>query len=208
MKRSIFCKFFLLSLALAISVTGCKSLNKPVTPIPAGRKDVRNPDPNPPIGPGGGLGAGAGTTTGAGINDPNANGGGGIPLSGELDPELNMIKDAEIFKADTVYFEFDRATVKASEKTKLEHVGSALKGTPANKLLVEGHCDERGTEEYNRSLGERRALALREALISGGADGQRIVTRTYGKDRKVDTGASEAAHAKNRRGEFVVLRPK
>jgi len=57
-------------------------------------------------------------------------------------------------------------------------------------------------------LGERRALALREALIAGGADGQKIVTRSYGKDRKVDTGNSEAAHAKNRRGEFVVLRPK
>ena len=86
-------------------------------------------------------------------------------------------------------------------------VADYLKGAPGDALLVEGHCDERGTEEYNRALGERRALALREALISGGADGQKIVTRSYGKDRKVDTGNSDAAHAKNRRGEFILLDP-
>ena len=205
MKRSIFCKFFVLTLALAMSVTGCKKTTKNPTPIPAGgRGPVSNPGPNPPLGPG--LGGGVDNVVGPkGVNDPTA-GGGGIPLpTGDID---GMIPNAEIFKGDTVYFEFDRATVKASEKSKLEHVGSALKGTAANKLLVEGHCDERGTEEYNRSLGERRALALREYLINYGISADRIITRSYGEDRPATQGHDEAAWSKNRRGEFILLTPK
>ena len=111
--------------------------------------------------------------------------------------------------ADTVHFDYDSASVRSSERSKVEAVASFMKGAAPNvALLIEGHCDERGTEEYNRSLGERRALALREALISSGADGNRITTKSYGKDRKIDLGNSEASHAKNRRGEFVVLTPK
>ena len=74
-------------------------------------------------------------------------------------------------------------------------------------MKIEGHCDERGTEEYNRALGERRALALREELARLGIDPGRVDTISYGKDRPVDTGRDESAHRKNRRGEFVVLTP-
>jgi peptidoglycan-associated lipoprotein len=72
---------------------------------------------------------------------------------------------------------------------------------------VDGHCDERGTEEYNRALGERRALALREELISLGVDPNRIDTVSYGKDRPAETGHDEAAWRKNRRGEFLLETP-
>jgi peptidoglycan-associated lipoprotein len=75
-------------------------------------------------------------------------------------------------------------------------------------LLVEGHCDERGTEEYNRSLGERRALALREALASQGVSPMRVTTRSFGEDRPAVPGNNESAYRQNRRGEFVVLTPK
>ena len=118
--------------------------------------------------------------------------------------------DREALAPHIVHFEFDSAVVKSSEKPNVEAVAAYMKGQPNNiALLIEGHCDERGTEEYNRSLGERRALALREMLILQlGLDGARVTTRTHGEDIPVDRGHNEAAYAKNRRGEFVVLTPK
>jgi len=107
-----------------------------------------------------------------------------------------------------VYFDFDRSTVRATEHGKIDDVIKALKDQPNNKVQVEGHCDERGTEEYNRALGDRRALALREYLVHAGLDGGRVFTITYGKDRPVEVGHNEAAWAKNRRGEFVLYKPK
>ena len=69
------------------------------------------------------------------------------------------------FKDQTVYFEFDKSTIKPGEISKLEEVVRRMKGFPGKALRVEGHCDERGTEEYNRSLGDRRALSIREKLV-------------------------------------------
>ena len=83
-----------------------------------------------------------------------------------------------------------------------------MKTALPNKLLIEGHCDERGTEEYNRSLGERRALAVREYLVRLGIQASRIRTISYGFDRPVDNGHNEAAWSKNRRDEFIVLMPR
>jgi len=68
--------------------------------------------------------------------------------------------------------------------------------------VVEGHCDERGTQEYNMALGERRALAVRDYLINLGVPGQNLLTISYGEERPVDPGHNEAAWAKNRRAEF------
>jgi peptidoglycan-associated lipoprotein len=72
---------------------------------------------------------------------------------------------------------------------------------------VEGHCDERGTEEYNRALGERRALAVRDYLMNLGIDGDRIFTISYGEDLPAADGHDENAYRLNRRAEFVLLRP-
>jgi len=83
----------------------------------------------------------------------------------------NYNEDREALAAQTVHFAFDSSAVNPSERPKVEAVSSALKSDPASPtqtLLIEGHCDERGTEEYNRSLGERRALALREGLAHVG----------------------------------------
>jgi peptidoglycan-associated lipoprotein len=75
-------------------------------------------------------------------------------------------------------------------------------------LRIEGHCDERGTEEYNRALGERRALAAREYLVlQKGLDASLVDTISYGEDRPADTGHNEAAWSKNRRDEFILLKP-
>jgi peptidoglycan-associated lipoprotein len=119
-----------------------------------------------------------------------------------------MIKDPVALAAYTAYFAYDSAAVRKSEGSKIQAVASALNADPSAKLLIEGNCDERGTEEYNRSLGERRALALRQALAKAGVDPMRIRTISYGKDKPVDPANNEAAWAKNRRGDFVLLHPK
>ena len=74
-------------------------------------------------------------------------------------------------------------------------------------VRIEGNCDERGTEEYNRSLGDRRANALREKLATMGVDPKKLLTVSYGEDKPVDNGHNEAAYAKNRRGDFILLTP-
>jgi peptidoglycan-associated lipoprotein len=103
-----------------------------------------------------------------------------------------------------VLFDYDSARIRPSEESKVQTVAAYLKSNPG-KLVVEGHCDERGTAEYNRALGERRALAAREELVKLGADGGRITTISYGSERPVDTGHDESAWSKNRRDEFVVV---
>jgi peptidoglycan-associated lipoprotein len=130
----------------------------------------------------------------------------GIPMA---DPatRADWPRDREIFKKDTVYFDFDSSVVRAGEKSKVAAVAEHMKANPKQGLEVEGHCDERGTEEYNRSLGERRALALREELARLGVDPAKIDTTSFGKDRPAATGKGEAAYRKNRRGEFVLELP-
>src|SRR2546430_17203524 len=96
----------------------------------------------------------------------------------------------------------DRTVFRSSEKAKLEAIATQLKSNPAAAVRIEGHCDERGTEEYNRSLGERRAQALREELAHLGIDPNRVGTISYGEDKPVAGGHDESAWKKNRRGEF------
>ncbi|MSU34222.1 MAG: hypothetical protein EXS36_03750 [Pedosphaera sp.] len=112
-----------------------------------------------------------------------------------------------MFKGKTVYFEYDRATLRKSEMAKLAAVAEHLKSNPGDALQIDGHCDERGTEEYNRSLGERRALAAREYIVNLGVQADRIRTLSYGEDHPGVDGHDEAAWAKNRRCEFGRVLP-
>jgi peptidoglycan-associated lipoprotein len=127
----------------------------------------------------------------------------GLPLPDPKD-RASWTRDREIFKKDIVYFDFDSSAIKGSEKKKVAAVADYLKAHPDNAVEVEGHCDERGTEEYNRSLGERRALALREELARVGVNPMLIDTVSYGKDHPAMPGHDEAAYRKNRRGEFLL----
>ena len=90
----------------------------------------------------------------------------------------DMVPDRAALAAYTIHFAFDSAVIRDSEQANLQSVASALTADPNTKLLIEGNCDERGTEEYNRALGERRALAAREALAKLGVDPMRIFTRS------------------------------
>lgn len=103
-----------------------------------------------------------------------------------------------------VYFEFDSFEVSGSEMGKIDQVAAAMRNS-GKTLIVAGFTDERGTEEYNRGLGERRALAVRQALINAGVNGGKIQTVSFGEEYPADPGSGETAWAKNRRAEFGVV---
>lgn len=104
-----------------------------------------------------------------------------------------------------IYFDFDSETVRPSEAGKIQQIASAIQGGSAS-LIIAGFTDERGTAEYNRGLGERRAGAVREALIADGVDGGRIQTVSFGAEMPADPGSGESAWAKNRRAEIGVTK--
>jgi peptidoglycan-associated lipoprotein len=197
----------LLAVALSVGAVGCKKKMDRVTPLPGYGNSARIGDVQPGnIPPGGNIGNGENPNGNA---NPNANANpNGIELSGKRSIE-GRPQDREKYRAQIVYFDFDRANVKASEAAKVQEVANRFKNEdPATDLLIEGHCDERGTEEYNRALGERRALAIRELLVAAGINADRIHTVSFGKDKPADPGHSESAFSKNRRGEFILVLPK
>jgi len=185
-----------LALAATLATTGCHS-HKPVgiTKLPGqNAPQVGEPGTGGTMGGGGTMNPGGPVQTGGG-EEPNID-------------ENGMIRDTTTLAAYTIHFAYDRSDIRSSEKPNLAMVAQQLNSDPNTKLVVEGNCDERGTEEYNRSLGERRALAGREALAKLGVDPMRIITRSFGKDKPADPGHDESAWSKNRRDDFVLLHPK
>jgi peptidoglycan-associated lipoprotein len=199
MKNAHVIAMFFLSVALAAGMTGCKHRSPNTLSIP----DNGGPPSNSAQTPGPGIGENANPTPIT--SEPIAlNNGAYTPLFNGPHNE-----DRETFQADTIYFDFDSSTIKASEEAKLQAVANYFKDNKKFEgLIMEGNCDERGTEKYNLSLGERRALAAREYLANLGVDPQRLKTITYGASRPVDPGHDESAWKKNRRDDFVLVTPK
>ncbi len=108
-------------------------------------------------------------------------------------------------KVKDIYFGFDSYNIEESAKVMLKQVSEILSNNRKVKVIIEGHCDERGTREYNLGLGERRANAVKEYLISLGIPSKRIDTISYGKEKPQCSEKSEACWAKNRRAHFVFL---
>ena len=104
-----------------------------------------------------------------------------------------------------VYFDFDSADLRQDSRDTLTQNASRIKANGTLAVRIEGHCDERGTVEYNLALGDRRARAAREQLVSLGVSGNKIRTISYGKERPADPGHTESAWALNRRAEFVFI---
>jgi len=216
MKRATFLSVLVAGMALSLVSTGCKHPNVGVTTIPA----ARTAPPPKPSGPLANQGGGQNVApvnpgpSGTMPTNETANtkpmtdiqpGGGEQGNIGDIE---GMTPDTNHFAGQTVHFDFDSFVVKSSEHSKVEAVGDELKVKAETKLMIDGHCDERGTEEYNRALGERRALALREYLVRYGIAPERVFTRSFGEDQPVDPGHTDEAWAKNRRGEFILLLPK
>lgn len=193
MKLTDFTKILVLALVLTVAASGCRKRPGSITPLPG---HVGSNVPEEPASP-------ALTDTN---NALKADTTGGFAQNGP-DIHKDWIRDHEIFKSDTVHFAFDSSVVKPDEKSKVQAVADYLKANQMTAVEIEGHCDERGTEEYNRSLGERRALALREQLVSLGIDPSRVDTVSFGKDRPADPGHDESAWKQNRRGEFALETP-
>ena len=105
----------------------------------------------------------------------------------------------------TVYFDFDKFNLRPDAREALDYDANLLKEFPDAMVRLEGNCDERGTVEYNLSLGEKRANAVRDYLIGLGVSPNRMTTISYGEERPVDPAHTEAAWAKNRRVDFAIV---
>ncbi len=117
-------------------------------------------------------------------------------------PPKPKLQEAQL---QTAYFDFDKYNLRPDAKASLDANFNLLQEFADVIVKIEGHCDERGTIEYNLSLGEKRAKAAMDYLVGLGIDPARISIISYGKERPVDTGHNEAAWAKNRRAEFRII---
>ena len=114
-----------------------------------------------------------------------------------VNPETDV--DYSILSSETIYFDYDSTVVKSSERGKLQKIADWLKDNPGKRLMLAGHADIRGTPEYNRGLGERRAQTVREYLAGLGVAPGSLFTISYGSEKPAVDGSTEDAYSKNRR---------
>jgi peptidoglycan-associated lipoprotein len=126
--------------------------------------------------------------------------------SGSL-PAAQEIRKSGILAAELkmIHFDYDRSELTADSKRALDTNAEWLLQHPGIQVQIEGHCDERGTVEYNLSLGQRRADSVREYLVTKGIDANTLHTISYGKERPLSFGPSDADHAMNRRAQFLIF---
>jgi peptidoglycan-associated lipoprotein len=103
-----------------------------------------------------------------------------------------------------IFFQYDSDEITADAEQKLDSKAAVMRANPGLRLRIEGHCDQRGSTEYNLALGQRRAEAVRAYLVNLGIDGSRLSTISYGEERPLEEGDSDEAMARNRRAEFTV----
>jgi peptidoglycan-associated lipoprotein len=131
------------------------------------------------------------------------------PMAPSAAPPTRPVEEAtalrsaiQAFESTHIYFDFDKSDVKPEAKPVLEKKADFLRANPQYKVSIEGYCDERGTNEYNMALGDRRAKAAMKYLNALGISAGRMSTISYGEERPADPGHNETAWAKNRRAEF------
>ena len=118
----------------------------------------------------------------------------------EASSGTERLKDA----LNSIYFDFDRYDLSGTARATLVKSDDLIKKDPNEKIRIEGNCDERGSDEYNLALGEKRASAAKEYLVTMGIAADRLSVISYGKEKPLDPGHDEAAWAKNRRDDFIV----
>jgi peptidoglycan-associated lipoprotein len=188
----VFCKLAVLGATLALAA-GCSTDNYYQTTAPGGRSETALPVATAPVQTQPTETAGVTTN----LISPAVAGNASVP------PAWN--EDRTSLKAEKVYFNFDKSAIKWFEHSKLNDVADFMKRNAQVSIRIEGNCDERGTEEFNRELGMRRAEAARDYLVSRGIDPTRIQILSRGKDNPAVTGAGGESRSLNRRDEFVVL---
>ena len=118
--------------------------------------------------------------------------------------ERAEIAAVQMFMNEDVYFDFDSSAIEDAAKNLLSQKAAWLRMNPDASVIIEGHCDERGTNAYNIALGDRRAESTKAFLLDLGIDGNLLSTISYGEERQVETDKNEGAWAKNRRVHFVI----
>jgi len=179
----------LLALGFVVTVAACGGKKRPPALATPGDESApgRRPVPTQPVDPGPDLRPIEGESTFSEdfpVSDPSGEGG---PLA-------------------DIHFEFDQASLTDQARATLERHALWLQNHREAKVMVEGHCDERGTVDYNLALGDKRAQAARDYLVSLGVAPERLRTASYGKERPLDPSSNEQAWAKNRRARFAVSR--
>lgn len=145
-----------------------------------------------PVSDDGAAGGAAGTTDGSGQN-------GSFSSQSVTDATASNVPSS----LQRIHFDFDSYVLTSSSKAALEDNAAYLKAHADAKVQIEGHCDERGSDEYNLVLGEKRARATRAYLVSLGIDSRRLSVISFGEERPLDPSSGESAWSKNRRAEFV-----
>ena len=122
------------------------------------------------------------------------------------EPERKPVEKASLSESafKTVYFDFDKSDIRSDQRSNLSSNAQLLSSNSSVRIRIEGHCDERGTDEYNMALGQRRADAIKQYLIDYGVSSSRITTISYGEERPVSSGHNESSWSQNRRGEFRI----
>ena len=137
---------------------------------------------------------------GGSVSTDTTAGGNGVATPGS---QADFI--AQMMGQDTVYFDTDQYNIDAADQQALAAQAAWMAKYPAKRATIQGHTDERGTREYNLALGERRANAAKNYLVSLGVDPSRLTTQTFGKDQPVALGSNEEAWAKNRRAVTITI---
>ena len=182
--------------ALAFAVTGCKYDDVAEGDDIAKGAEVAAVDDGSQSG--GAAGADIGTVLGQ-------DGKPATELKFDQDPNYTRCTDVDFAP---VYFAFDASNLKDSELAKIEAVAQHLQANPTRVVMVEGNCDERGSNEYNLTLGELRAGSVRDYLLRLGIGAERVQTKSYGEEKPAVAGSGESVWSKNRRGEFAIFQHK
>lgn len=133
--------------------------------------------------------------------------GGSGSLSGNADQQSDAYKrehGRSSLEFKPIYFDYDQSKIKSDQIPSMEHNGGYLKNNPSSHVLIEGNTDNRGTNEYNLALGERRAMSAKSYLLEFGIEENRIRTVSYGEERPLFDGQSEDDYAHNRRADFIL----
>ncbi len=137
----------------------------------------------------------AGGTTSAGTTSAGTTSAGGASSIGSIRTPDELLAKV----GSTVYFDYDQSSLTSEAQATLDRQAAFLKASPSFRLIIEGHCDERGTREYNLALGDRRASAVRDYLVAKGINASRLSTISYGKERPSVGGSNETSYSLNRR---------